>query len=224
MTNKNYIFKSDLVLLIQKQTGLNQRQALHEANRIILKEESLADKIYNFAGSSIYSGLVQNFTEQILEYLGIERNTLLGKAIANFIENLRYEQIKNALNSWDEGGCEAWMKSLVDTVSETLVEYIGAKVLTSLKDKGIISREKIGIPDSGPVKELLGDLDINSLIPAITSIEREKLFDVIFPAETREETVAFLCDKLSELEFNFSLEGLTDTLTGMSPFGNEEEE
>lgn len=216
MNKKNYIFKSDLIKLIQKQTGINRRQALFEANRIILKEESLGDKIFNFAGSSIYSGLIQNFTEQILDHLGIPSKSILGRIIANFIENLRYDQIQRFLSSWDEGGCEAWMKSLVDTVSETLMETLIDKILDKI-DVNNITKD-LGVPDEGPLSNLFGDINIQEYIPAIKSIIREKIFDVIFTPETREQTVAFLCDKLSELDFNMS------SLSGLNPFSSKDEE
>ena len=224
MSKNNYMFKSDLVELIQEQTGLERKYAILEANRILmLSEDSFADKslgsrIFDFAGSSIYSGLIQNFTEQILDYMGIKRSTPLGRVIANFIENLTFDQVKAYTSGWEEGQCEAFMKSLVDVVFESFSEYLIDLVISKLK-----SGDEFGIPQEGPVSALLSDFgekfgDIGNLTKAISSIIREKIFDVLFPQESRQELVAFLCDEFSELEFSL------DNITSMIGFGDDEDE
>lgn len=224
MSTKNYMFKSDLVNLIQEQTGLSENFSILEANRILKEqsfaEKSLASRIYDFAGSSIYSGLVQNFAEEILEYLGIPRDKLLGRVIANFIENLTFEQIRGYTSGWEDGGCEAFMKSLVDVVFESFGEYIIDRVI-----KGISSgstRKEIGIPEKGPVGGLISaveiDENIENIKKVVGAIIREKLFDVIFTQERRQEFVEFLCDRISELEFNL------DSIASMVGFGDDDEE
>lgn len=222
MSTKSYIFKSDLVSLIQEQTGIQKEYALIEANRILnevdFSEKSLGSRIFDFAGSSIYSGLIQNFTEQILDYMGIKRTTPIGRVIANFIENLTFDQIKGYASGWEDGQCEAFMKSLVDVVSESFVEYVIDAVMSKLQQG-----DGFGIPTEGPVSALVSDFgekfgDIGNLTKAISSIVREKIFDVLFPQETRLEVVQFLCDEFSELDFNL------DNITSMIGFGDDEDE
>ena len=221
MNKKNYVFKSDLVKLIQEQTGLSRSDSLVEANRIILKEESLVNKVFDFAGSAVYSGVIQNFVEQILDEVGIPSNSVLGRVISNFIENLRYDQIQGYLSGWEEGQCEAFMKSLVDVAAESILEYIIDEIFKRMgsDDAGnIISN--IGIPTEGPAANLMGEfgLDMANMEKLIGGIIREKLFDVLFTPEHRQEIVVGICDAMSELDF--SLEGISK----MAGFGGDAEE
>lgn len=220
MNKKSYVFKSDLVKLIQEQTGLSRSASLVEADKIILKEESLANRMFGFAGSAVYSGVIQNFVEQILDNMGIPRNSVLGRVISNFIENLRYDQIQGYLSGWEEGQCEAFMKSLVDVASESILEYVIDEIFKRMgsDDAGnIISN--IGIPTEGPAANLMGEfgLDMENMEKLIGGIVREKLFDVLFTPEHRKEIVEGICDAMSELDF--SLEGISK----MAGFGGDAE-
>jgi len=216
MKNDNYIFKSDLIMLIHEQTGLTKKQSLVEANRIIseesFSEKSLANRIFDFAGSAVYSGAAQYFIEEILEYLKIPPKSIIGLAISNFIENLRLDQLKDYAENWEDGRCEALMKSLIDTVSESVVEYAINELMQKFNDSDMGS--KIGIAKDSPIKDIFGGYDFDSVVKLTTSIVREKLFDTIFTQEQRVELSQLMCDKLSELD-----------LSGMlNPFGSDEEE
>jgi len=209
MGKKSYVFKSDLVNLIQEQTGLSRRASVRKADIILLREESLANQVFGFAGGAIYSGVIQNFVEQILDAVGIPSDKLLGRIIANFIENLSFEQIQGYLSEWDEGACESFMKSLVDVMVESLAEYLIDELFEKFSAETV--GEEIGIPEEGPVADMIGELgfefdDMDNIKNIVGGIVREKIFDTIFTQEKRQDIVNGICDAMSNLDFN--LEGL----------------
>ena len=117
------------------------------------------------------------------------------------------------------------MKSLVDVVAESFAEAMIDKILDGVRATG---EEELGVPDEGPFKDMIdaflggdseeGGLEFDNIKDAISSIIREKVFDVIFPQEERMEFVEFLCDELSNLEFNLS------NISSSFGFGGDEEE
>jgi hypothetical protein len=222
MSKKSYIFKGDLVKLIQEQTGLSAKASKIEACRIILEQESLANQIFGFAGGAVYSGLIQNFVEIILDEVNIPRKSVLGRVIANFIENLTFDQIKGYTSGWNDGGCEALMKSIVDVGSESVGEYIIDLIIEKFTMSGAGSlRSEIGIPETGIAAEPLANLfqlDKGSLKDVIAGVIREKIFDIIFTPENRQDIVESICDALSDLDFNL------DNISNMIGFGGEEKE
>ena len=164
--------------------------------------------------------------DQLIEALGYgaHKKGLIASLVRNWVESIEWTQIKRYFGAWDEGGCELWVKSLLDTIVEGVAEYILNKVISSLKseiDKGEIpkggeSGGTLGIDMSGvstAFSEFLGGLTVQNVKSIMGNYVREQVFDQLFPEELRDDVVAKICDAMSD----FSISDIgTDTFSSLT--------
>lgn len=62
---------------------------------------------------------------KLVDMLGLDRNSLLGRTVVNFVENLQLSQIKQMLSGEGEGGrCTPIVKGLAGALQESIAEEI----------------------------------------------------------------------------------------------------
>jgi len=231
---KQKVFKSDLVNLISNQTGLSLYESHQAANKFLLEAESksLADMIYGQIANPVIDAAKQRVATAILSQIGLDPNKILGRIIINSIEEMDFLQIKKYFDQWEEGACEAWLDVILNGVVEAIAEYFIDKMVGYFKQSiAPTAKSELGISDKfmDNIQGVLGGeegIDAEALLTMVTSVIREKIFDVIFTEEIRQKTVETLCDAMSNMGDNLNisstLSGITDSVSGI--FSDDEEE
>ena len=216
----------ELISEVKKGTGLNTYEAAVLIEQMIISEASPISSLYSFAGNAMWDTVKSMLADQLIEALGYgaHKKGLIASLVRNWVESIEWTQIKRYFGAWDEGGCELWVKSLLDTIVEGVAEYILNKVISSLKseiDKGEIpkggeSGGTLGIDMSGvstAFSEFLGGLTVQNVKSIMGNYVREQVFDQLFPEELRDDVVAKICDAMSD----FSISDIgTDTFSSLT--------
>ena len=120
LTTKNLIFE------IKRETGLNTYESALLLDRMLINEASPISSLYSFAGNAMWDTVKSMLADRIIEALGYGqyKQGLIASLVRNWVESVEWTQIKRYFGAWDEGGCELWIKSLLDTLVEGIAEYI----------------------------------------------------------------------------------------------------
>jgi hypothetical protein len=242
MKRKIHLSTSELINEIKYNTGLNTYESALVLESMLINEESPVSMLYGKMGGAMWDTVKNLLAERIIEALGYghTKGTFVHTAVINWVESIEFSQVQMYFNSWNEGGCEMWMRSLVDTLSETLAEMVVISVHEKIKQQIDASEphkidheesaSSLGIDSSKISKafsEFTGGISIDNLKSLVGTLAREKIFDVIFPDEKRDEVTAAICDAMSEFSLtdftSSSMSGITSGLGSMFGFGEDEE-
>lgn len=205
----------EIIREVKKETGLNTYESAVLIDQMIISEASPISSLYSFAGNAMWDTVKSMLADRMIEALGYGSHSkgLIASLVRNWVESIEWTQIKRYFGAWDEGGCELWVKSLLDTVVEGVAEYIINNVISSLKseiDKGEIPQGgelegTLGIDMSGvnaAFSEFLGGLTVQNVKSIMGNYVREQVFEQIFPEELRDLIVAKICDAMADFSIS----------------------
>lgn len=242
MRRKLNMTTRDLIYEIKHETGLSSYESALVLESMILNEESPISSLYSSMGDAMWDTVKTMLAERIIEALGYghKKGTFVHTAVINWVESIEFTQIQAYFNDWDDGGCEMWINSLLDTLVETLAELVINRIIETVKEqidagdtpKGDKSgSESFGIDTvavNAAFEKFTGGITIDNIKSLVGNLAREKIFNVIFTEEKRNEVTAAICDAMSDFSLsNFAssgISGITSSIGSMFGMGNDEGE
>jgi len=238
MRRKINMSTRDLLSEVKYETGLNSYESALVLERMLLNEESPISSLYSFAGSAMWDTVKVMLAERIIEALGYgdHKKGVIAIGVKRWVASIEWTQVQKYFGAWDEGGCEMWINSLLDTLTETFAEWVLNKIIDSMKSeidpgepssvgniKGTlgIDMEKVGSAFS----DFMGGLTIENIKNIAGTLIREQLFNTLFPEDLRDDITAEICDAMAEFSLSdvtsSSFSDVTSKLSSMVGLGDE---
>lgn len=238
MRRKINMSTRDLLSEVKYETGLNSYESALVLERMLLNEESPISSLYSFAGSAMWDTVKVMLAERIIEALGYgdHKEGIIAIGVKRWVMTIEWAQIQKYFGAWDEGGCEMWINSLLDTLVDTIAELIINKIISTFKEeidpgepprteniKGTLGIDFSSVGDA--FSEFTGGLTVDNIKKIAGTFIREQLINSIFPEDLRDHITAKICDAMAEFSLSdvtsSSFSDVTSKLSSMVGLGDE---